>query len=318
MPRSIAVIGAPSSLGTRPYDDGEARHLDRAPRVLRERGLVARLSAVDMGDVVPPPYRDYARPVLRPRNEDQVIAYSRAIGARVAAAIKSGRFPLVAGGDCSIVLGSLLGARGAVRGPLGLAYADAHADFATPAESRTRSIAGMGLAFACGRGDGPLARLGGRSPLVAARRVALIGRRDGARTGHGHAALAASAVLDVRDEELLSHDADDLAAAILDRVAADAAGFWIHLDADVLNPALMPAVESPEPGGPMPDELVPLMRPLVEHPLALGLSVAVYDPALDPDRSAARRLVTLIERLLGAQAASRKLPSAACGADSGR
>jgi len=38
--------------------------------------------------------------------------------------------------------------------------------------------------------------------------------------------------------------------------------------------------------------------PLVRHPLALGLDLSIYDPALDPDRSCARRLVTLLERLL--------------------
>ena len=317
MPRSIAVIGAPSSLGTRPYDDGEARHLDRAPRVLRERGLVARLSAVDMGDVIPPPYRDYARPAARPRNEEQVIAYSRAIGARVAAAIKPGHFAVVLGGDCSIVLGSLLGARGAAHGPVGVAYVDAHADFATLDESRTGSVATMGLALACGRGDGPLARLAGRSPLVTPRHAALIGRRDAGQAGYGHGALAASAVLDVPDEDLLARDAGDLAATILGRVASGVAGFWIHLDADVLNPALMHAVDSPEPGGPMPDELATLLKPLVEHPLALGLSVSVYDPALDPDRSAARRLVALIESVVIAPVARGESAAPAWGVGAG-
>lgn len=111
MNRSIAVVGAPSSIGMRPYDDGNARYLNRASGVLRERGVVSRLRAVDLGDVVPPPYRDYIRPADRPRNEEQVIAYSRALSTRVAAATSHGRFGLVLGGDCSIVLGCLLGAR---------------------------------------------------------------------------------------------------------------------------------------------------------------------------------------------------------------
>jgi hypothetical protein len=48
----------------------------------------------------------------------------------------------------------------------------------------------------------------------------------------------------------------------------------------------------------MPGELVSLLAPLVSHPLALGLSLSSYDPALDPDRSCARRLVGLLEMLL--------------------
>jgi arginase family enzyme len=41
-----------------------------------------------------------------------------------------------------------------------------------------------------------------------------------------------------------------------------------------------------------------LLTPLVQHPQALGLDVSIYDPALDPDRSCARRLVRLLDALL--------------------
>jgi arginase len=301
MDRCVAVIGAPSSIGIRPYDDGQTRHLNRSPEVLRERGLIERLHAIDMGDVVPPPYRDFVRPPNRARNEEQVVVYSRSLAARVAAAAAQGHFPLVLGGDCSIVLGCLLGAKRAERGAVGLVYLDAHADFATPEESRTGSVASMSLGLAAGRGNTPLARLGGRSPLVDGRHVALVGRRDGADAWYGHAALAASAVLDMPDSELLTEDFGRLAAASLARVAGPGVrGFWIHIDADVLNPAVMSAVDSPEPGGLMPGELINLLTPLVAHPGALGLSLTIYDPALDPDRSCARRLVSLLEALLAA------------------
>ena len=299
MTRRIAVVGAPSSIGIRPYDDGGERHLDRAPGVLRERGLIARLGAVDLGDVVPPPYRDFVRPQYRARNEAEVLLYSRSLAERVMKATAHGRFAAVIGGDCSIILGCLLGARRTASGRVGLAYLDAHADFARPEESRTGSVGGMALALATGRGETPLARLSGRAPLVQSRHAALIGRRDSAHPWYGHVALATSRILDVPDAELLSRDAVDVAAAVLERVAApDVEGFWIQVDADVLNPAIMPGVDSPEPGGPMTDELVRLLAPLVRHPRALGLSLTVYDPALDPDRSCARRLVGLLEALL--------------------
>jgi arginase len=308
MDRVIAMVGAPSSIGIRPYDDGEARHLNRAPDVLRERGLISRLDAIDMGDAVPPPYRDYARPPNRARNQEQVLRYSRALAQRVAAATAYGRFGLVLGGDCSIVLGCLLGAKRTAGGAVGLAYVDAHADFATPEESRTGSVASMSLALASGRGDSPLARLAGRVPLVAGRHAALIGRRDAAEAWSGHAALGASPILDLPDHELLTQDFGDIARASLDRVAGpDVRGFWIQVDADVLNPAVMSAVDSPEPGGPMPDELVSLLGPLVRHPRALGLSLTIYDPALDPDRSCARQLVSLLAALL-APSCSLRLP----------
>jgi arginase len=298
MTRPIAVVGAPSSIGIRPYEDGEPRHLDRAPEVLRRRDLIARLGAIDLGDVTPPPYRDYTKPLNRARNEDQVEAYSRALAERVAAATRGGRFTVVLGGDCSIVLGCLLGARQSVSGSVGLAYVDAHADFATPEESQTGSVSGMSLALASGRGDTPLAALGGRSPLVSSGRVALLGRRE-AVPPRGHAALEASSILDVPAHAFTTNAASEVAAAALEQVLPHGVrGFWIHLDVDVLDAAVMPAVDSPAPGGLMPNQLLSLLTPLAQHPRALGLDVSIYDPALDPDRSCARRLVKLLAALV--------------------
>ena len=65
-------------------------------------------------------------------------------------------------------------------------------------------------------------------------------------------------------------------------------------DADVLNPEVMPAVGSPEPGGPDIDELGALLAPLIDHAKALGIALALYDPSLDPDLSSAARLVELL------------------------
>ena len=299
MARAIGVVGAPSSIGVRPYDDGTVRLVNRAPQVLRERGLIARLRAEDFGDVAPPPYQDFVQPRDRPRNESQLVAYSKSLGARVYGAIAHGRFGIVLGGDCSVVLACLLAARHKASGEVGLVYVDAHADFASPEESRTGSAASMALSLATGRIHSPLARLAGRTPLVDAHRVALIGRRDVENERYGHAALAKSPILDLPSSELLTDDWLELAGMTLDRVApGDTGGFWIQVDADVLNPSAMPAVDSPEPGGPTPHELVRFLTPLVRHPRALGLSLTVYDPALDPDRSCARRLVNMLEELL--------------------
>ena len=299
MARAIAVVGAPSNIGIRPYDDGVARHVNRAPAVLRERGLISRLRAIDLGDVAPPAYQDYTRPADRARNEDQVVAYSRALADRVSAAIAHGQFGLVIGGDCSIVLACLLAARKKAGDALGLVYADAHADYATAEESRSGSAASMALAMATGRGHTPLSRLAGAMSLVQDRRTALIGRRDARQEWYGLAALAASSILDVPSVQLQRDDAFYLAGLTLDHVAApDGRGFWIQLDADVLDPAAMAAVDSPEPGGLTPRELLRVLTPLVQHPRALGLSLTTYDPALDPDRSCARRLVNLLEALL--------------------
>jgi arginase len=197
MNRSIAIVGTPTSIGIRTYDNGKPRQLDRAPGVLRDLGLVQRLGASDLGDVIPPAYRDFVRPRGRARNESEVLAYCCALGERVQEATRDGRFAVVLGGDCSIVLGSLLGARKSAQGSVGLVYVDAHADFGTTEESHTGSVASMCLALAVGRGESPLARLAGDAPLVHGKDVILIGRRDAAEPWYGHAALAASPILDI-------------------------------------------------------------------------------------------------------------------------
>jgi arginase len=148
-----------------------------------------------------------------------------------------------------------------------------------------------------------LARLSGDEPLVQGKDVVLIGRRDAAEPWYGHAALATSPILDIPGAALSDRGASDVAAATLERLTSPGSseeprGFWIHLDADVINPTIMPAVDSPEPGGPTIEELVDLLTPLVRHPRALGLELTIYDPGLDPDRSCATQLVSLLENVL--------------------
>lgn len=275
------------------------RRLDLAPRTLRAQGLVDRIHARDEGDVIPPAYVDFERPEGKPRNEEGVADYSRALGARVAAAGRDGSFVLVLGGDCSIVLGSLLGAGKAVGPRIGLVYIDAQADFASPIESRTGSAAGMCLALAVGRGGTPLARLREDGPLVHGEHTALLARRDQDEPGYGQNALDAFGILDLPHEEIRSTGPEVAARAALERVTRPGvAGFWVHVDVDVLDPSVMPAVDSPTPDGIGLDELAALLAPLVRDPAALGMELSIYDPWLDPDRACAERIATLLDRVL--------------------
>lgn len=299
MNRPIVLVGAPSSIGIRPYDDGTMRRLDLAPAALRDAGLAERLGARDAGDVVPPPYRDFVRPAGKARNEAEVAQYSRALAARVAASARDGSFALVLGGDCSIVLGCLLDVRERM-GRVGLAYVDAHGDFATPELSRTGSVASMCLALAVGRGDSPLARLGGDTPLVRMEDLVVVGRRDDGDTPwYGQEVLRKGPMLDLPHVTIRERGAAHAARLTLERLTQPGVeGFWIHVDADVLDPGVLPAVDSPEPDGLSLDELVELVAPLARHPGALGLELTIYDPKLDPDGTGAARLAGLLERVL--------------------
>jgi arginase len=60
----------------------------------------------------------------------------------------------------------------------------------------------------------------------------------------------------------------------------------------------VPAVDSPEPDGLRLDELADLLRPVVNHPHAVGLELTIYDPKLDPDHSCAANLAALLAKVL--------------------
>jgi arginase len=85
------------------------------------------------------------------------------------------RFPVLLGGDCSIVLGPLLALRR--RGRYGRAFLGGHADFQHPSDEPNGEVASLDLAVATGRGPDLLTDLDGLRPLVRDQDVALVGCR---------------------------------------------------------------------------------------------------------------------------------------------
>src|SRR5690606_13078106 len=115
MTRQIAILGAPTALGIRPYADGGVRRLDLAPKEFRRLGLAGMLGARDDGDIPAPPYVDLEHGPGKARNERLVADYSYALASRVNSSGARGEFVLVLGGDCRIVLGNMLGVTRRVR-----------------------------------------------------------------------------------------------------------------------------------------------------------------------------------------------------------
>ncbi|MFC1407048.1 MULTISPECIES: arginase family protein [Streptacidiphilus] len=66
---------------------------------------------------------------------------------------------------------------------------------------------------------------------------------------------------------------------------------------DILDPQVMPAVDSPDPGGIGAAHLTELLATLA--PRAVGAQVTVFDPDLDPDGRHARTLVEVLVDGLG-------------------
>lgn len=266
------ILSAPTNLGNRPYEDnGEARSTTEGPGRLRDEGIVRRLGARDLGDVPADGYRDFVRSRGSIRNEDLVLRHVR----KIAEALEThDGFSVVLGGDCSVLLGSMLGL--SRDRDLGLVYLDGHDDFLTPETSVTGAVAGMCLAMATGRGGGELSRLRGTRPLVQDENVIGVGIRDGSFAGAKiRTADSASEILRIFGRR----------------------EFFIHVDADVLDPKYMPFVDSPEPGGLTPDELTSLLVPLVADPRSVGIEITIYDPRNDHDRRGAAMLADILEEV---------------------
>jgi arginase len=294
--RRAAVLDAPSNLGLRPPAEGTVPGCYKLAGALRDCGFVRRLGAEDAGCVTPPRYdRAGWRPGGGVFNAAAIAAYSRRLADRLGGLLDAGRFPLVLGGDCSILLGAALALNR--RGRYGLAFVDGHSDFRHPGNApHVGAAAGEDLALATGRGQADLTDIEGRRPYLRDGDVAVLGVRDGDEALAELRGLA----LPLWEVARLRGDGPARAAgaalAHLERDGLD--GFWVHLDADVLDPGVMPAVDSPDPGGIGHEELVALLAPLAAAPGCVGAEVTVFDPDLDPDGRLAHELTdTLVAAL---------------------
>jgi len=283
------VLDAPSNLGLAPPAPGREPGTRRMPDVLRWNGLRARLGARDAGRVEAPPYGTEVHP-CGIRNAEAIVAHSRTLADVVETIVLRRELAVVLGGDCSILLGNLLGARRGLEG-LGLVFLDGHSDFNTPERSGTHGAAGMDLALAVGEGPPLLSALAPDGPLVDARSVVHLGLRE------EDPELRASGISVLDLSEIERQGPSAVAGQVLERLAP-LPGFWVHVDADVLDDTLMPAVDSRVPGGLSYEALVGLLRPLLASPLAIGVEFTIYDPDLDPEGSVGRAFTAaLVEAL---------------------
>jgi len=297
MTSQIAVLDAPSNLGLMPPSPGSEPGVRRLPDALRERGLIPRIGAIDAGRVVPPAYDPAVDPQSGVRNSEAIASYARSLAERVTDLLDSDHFPLVLGGDCSILLGPLLALRST--GRFGLCFIDGHLDLLTAETSQSKGAAGMDLALAIGYGPTALANLYDEGPLVQELDVAVLGYR-GDVTGYGALTSMESrpSLLWLPLSEVRSQGVSNAANKALSRLLTPLLeGFWIHLDVDVLNDEIMPAVDSRQPDGMSYAELGEVLFEMVRSSSAVGMDITILDPDLDPDGSLVERFVTFIEHL---------------------
>jgi arginase len=293
----IAILEAPSALGHVP----EHRGVEKAPARLLEEGIAEGLGAVAAGRVEATCYSAARDPQTQVMNVEPLVEYSSRLADAVGEIVDAERFALVLGGDCSILLGTMLGLRR--RGRYGLLYIDGHADYWQPERNTIDGAASASdLAFATGRGPAVLTELEGRAPVVEPRDVVVFANRDRAERSEGGCqplpdemgVIARDRVRDLGVDAAMAE-----ALSLLQRRGEEELdGFWIHVDADVLDGAIMSAVDDPSPDGLIWGELAAALGMAIGSGLAVGLQITIYNPDFDETGANGRGLATTVNTVL--------------------
>ena len=312
----FTVIDAPSNLGLWPSG------VESLGIALKSAGLMLQLGADYAGRLTPPSFSERRDSQTMIRNGEAIRTYSQQIAEAVAREIQNKHTPIVLGGDCSILIGAMLGVRRMGHyevlfvdgeadffyqpGRYGLVFVDGHSDFYQPEIDPSGEVASMELAFITGRGPDVLANIDGLKPLVHDENVVVFGYRDQAQQDEeGSQDIRQTAIHSYPLERIRQTSFSEAVQQALSHLES-LEGFWIHLDADVLDDAIMPAVDYRMPGGLQWDEMSTLLQCLVATGRMIGMTITIFNPTLDTDGRIAQQFVEAISQSLADQSSKRQ------------
>jgi arginase len=290
----VRLIGVPfDGMGREPGQAG-------APAALRAAGLESALSPRDISlrpDLPVPGARAERDPESGLLNGRALLTMIRELHAELSASISAGQFPLVYGADCSVLLAAIPALRDTVGEP-GLLFIDGHED-ATPMErSPDGEAANMEIAVLLGTtGEGLPQPIGRAFSALTPDALVMLGPHDHAwRHELGVGTVAGRVV--VRSAEEVATDPARSGRAAVRRISSHASNWWLHTDLDVLDERDFSARgapgELPLAGGLTWQHLEEVVRAALRTGGCRGLSLVIYNPELDADRSQARRIVQFV------------------------
>jgi arginase len=290
------IIEFPSNLGLIEPVPGLEPGVKRLPDWLKKFNFYDLIQTDKVYRIDPPSYSMHIDQDSGIRNAEAIADYARQQAPLLKKMILEKNFSIVIGGDCSILIGNSLALKQA--GNFGLFFLDGHTDFMWPELSGSKGAAGMDLAIVTGNGHTKLADILNLGPYFKEENVWCVGNRE----------FDELYVKMITDSKINYYDLLHVRKTgikncchsflnMLEKNRLD--GFWIHLDVDVLDDELMPAVDSRDPGGLQYNELKEILSLLLKSDKAAGIEITILDPDLDPEGIYTKRFIHEIGPLVG-------------------
>jgi arginase len=300
-------MGSPIQLIATPFDGfGREGHQARAAAALSAAGLdgafgTREVQRSDMALPAPDPRRAPGSGLM---NEAALLELVDAIHDHVGDALAAGRFPVVHGGECSVLLAAV-SALSDHHGPAGLVFVDGHEDTTPLDVSPDGEAANMELGLLLGiTGQLAPARLRRRLPALETAALAMLGPRDHELRRSLNLASLADRGVHFRGCDEIAADPARAAVGAVEHVRSTAPSWWLHTDLDVLAQDVFTAGRVPddedEPGGLDWAQLTELTSAALACGGCAGWSIVIYDPEQDADGSQARRIVQFVSDVAAA------------------
>jgi arginase len=277
---TINIFEFPSNLGLIKTEFEIEPGVKLLPDWLKKNQFHDRIKPEHIFTLQPPDYSMDLDEESGVRNTEKIISYAKRQAGLLSEHLKQNSFQIIIGGDCSILIGNALALK--QKGEYGLFFLDGHTDYVLPELSVSKQAAAMELAIVTGYGHDKLTNILTLKPYFKESNVWCVGNRE----------YASNIVKPILDSDINYFDLNTLRKTGIENCTLqflkmieenELDGFLIHLDADVLNDDIMPAVDSREKDGLNYSEFTTLLGMLLSSPKAIGIEITILDPCLDRD-----------------------------------